>query len=80
MQRGQPLIPAAVPVGVTLMDGDKAKPLIVYRSHWGVHAVAADTGRLEWEAPTAWSPDRVLQDPKRGPVYWDWLDGRGGTR
>src|SRR5207248_1792696 len=60
-QRNLPVLPAFYPVTATLTregrDGAKPErvPLLVYRSHWGVHAVNVKDGTLVWEAPAEWS-------------------------
>jgi outer membrane protein assembly factor BamB len=64
-QRGQPVMPATVPLAV--------KDLVLFRSHWGVHAVNLRTGKLEWESDSRWSVDRMLRDPGKTGAVDFWL-------
>jgi outer membrane protein assembly factor BamB/tetratricopeptide (TPR) repeat protein len=65
--RGQAAIPAAVP----LVVGGK----VVYRSYWGLHAVNLQTGKLEWEADSRWSLDRLVHDNLRSTTLTQWVSG-----
>ncbi|HJT77450.1 MAG TPA: hypothetical protein VJ739_09640, partial [Gemmataceae bacterium] len=62
---GQPVVPAFQPLAV----GDK----VVFRSHWGVHAVNLRTGKLEWETDSRWSIDRMMRDPAKAGSLAQWL-------
>jgi outer membrane protein assembly factor BamB len=63
--RGQPPLPAAVP----LVVGDR----IVYRSHRGLHAVDAATGKEAWEAPSEWSAERMGAQPRYAAELETWV-------
>jgi outer membrane protein assembly factor BamB len=54
---GQPALPAASPL---LVAGT-----LVYRSHRGVHAVEAATGRPLWDSPLRGSLEELADDPAR---------------
>jgi outer membrane protein assembly factor BamB len=68
----RPALPAFVP----LLAGDR----VVYRSHRGVHAVDVRSGREAWEAPSAWSTDRMvagdrlLSDPNYVSHLESWVE------
>jgi outer membrane protein assembly factor BamB len=65
-QRGESVLPAASPLAV--------KDLVLFRSHWGVHAVNLRTGKLEWESDSRWSVDRMLRDPGKTGALTFWLN------
>jgi outer membrane protein assembly factor BamB len=65
--RNLPVLPAFYPLGA----GDK----IIFRSHWGIHAVDVKTGKLLWESDSRWSIDRMVRDSlKNGPLT-AWVNG-----
>ena len=64
--RDRTVLPAFFPVAA----GD----WLVYRSHRGVHALDARTGREVWEAPSAWSIDRMLTQPACSPYLKAWVN------
>jgi outer membrane protein assembly factor BamB len=63
--RGQPVVPAFQPLAV----GEK----VLFRSHWGIHAVNLRTGKLEWESDSRWSIDRMMRDPAKAGSLAQWL-------
>ena len=71
----QPLLHGFSPLAVTVSREDGKVPLMVYRSFWGIHARAVRTvsagkedeckaGEIYWEAPSAWSVDRMALEPR----------------
>lgn len=62
---GQPVVPAFQPLAV----GDK----VLFRSHWGIHAVNLRTGKLEWESDSRWAIDRMMRDPAKAGTLAQWL-------
>jgi outer membrane protein assembly factor BamB len=62
---GQPVLPAAVPVAVL--------GKVVYRSHRGLHAVEAATGRLLWESPLRGSLQDLADDPASLTHAGEWV-------
>jgi outer membrane protein assembly factor BamB len=74
--RDRPSLPAGVPVVV----GGK----VVYRSHRGLHAVDARSGRPAWEFPSGWSLDGMARHPVYNAHIDSWvsayLDGRGSPQ
>jgi outer membrane protein assembly factor BamB len=63
-ERGQPALPAAAPLA--------ALGKVIYRSHRGVHAVEAATGRLLWESPLRGSLEELADDPASLAHAGDW--------
>jgi len=86
-ERQFPLIPGMIPLSETVSVQGKSVPLVLYRSHWGIHAVNLKTGDLEWESPNEWSLDGMI-NPKRvdttrrRQAVQEWMDGflRMGNR
>ena len=78
--RGQPLLPAAQPVTATILHMDQKLSLVVYRSHWGIHAVDMKTGQLKWETASMWSMDRMERDSKKVQTYRQWVSSHQQTR
>ncbi len=72
-QRNYPLLSAFSPVTATLTRDEKKLPLLLYRSHWGLHAVNMASGRLEWETPSSWSVDRMMKEPGKAAAINQWL-------
>jgi outer membrane protein assembly factor BamB len=70
---GRPVLSGGVPITVTIKR-NQAIPLVIYRSHWGVHAVNADTGELFWEAGSHWSLDWMVRDPGKQPAVSAWVN------
>jgi hypothetical protein len=73
-ERRLPLLPAAVPITATVTRDGQRKPLVIYRSHWGIHAVNAKTGRLEWETASNWSLDRMSVDANKASAVTNWVN------
>jgi outer membrane protein assembly factor BamB len=73
-ERHLPLLPAAVPITATVSSrGGDLRSLVIYRSHWGVHAVSAGTGKLEWETASNWSLDRMSADANKASPLANWV-------
>ncbi len=64
--REQPALSASVPI----LAGDR----IVYRSSRGLHAVNVRTGREAWQAPSAWSMDRMTSQPLYSSHLESWVN------
>jgi outer membrane protein assembly factor BamB len=73
-QRHQPMLSGFFPVTATVMKDGKKLPLLVYRSHWGIHAVHMQTGKTQWEAASHWSMDRMVRDPNKHPAVSAWVN------
>jgi outer membrane protein assembly factor BamB len=75
--RHQPVLTAFFPVTATTLTKDNQKrPLLIYRSYWGIHAVNVKSGKLEWETPSSWSLDRMLDknaEARRIQAAHQWL-------
>jgi outer membrane protein assembly factor BamB/tetratricopeptide (TPR) repeat protein len=57
----QPLIPAFVPITLTLRKGETITPLVIYKDYHGVSARDLRDGRkLLWASPSNWSLQRML--------------------
>jgi outer membrane protein assembly factor BamB/tetratricopeptide (TPR) repeat protein len=65
--RGLPVLPAFYPLGA----GGK----VVFRSHWGIHAVDVKTGKLLWESDSRWSIDRMVRDSLKSGPLTAWVNG-----
>ena len=64
--RGLPLIPAMQPITATVMHNDQKMSLVVFRSHWGIHAVdMKNPTKVKWETPCTYSLDRMVRDTKK---------------
>jgi outer membrane protein assembly factor BamB/tetratricopeptide (TPR) repeat protein len=68
-ERGRPLLPAAQPIAVV---SDRDGRMVYCRSHWGLHAFSADTGRLRWESSSPWSLDRAFEDTGKAGAFTQW--------
>jgi outer membrane protein assembly factor BamB/tetratricopeptide (TPR) repeat protein len=73
--RNIPLLPAFFPVTATVTKDGVRKPLLIYKSFWGVHAIDMRTGKLDWDAPSDWSLERMLagRDPRKLNAINNWL-------
>ncbi|MFO0926753.1 MAG: PQQ-binding-like beta-propeller repeat protein [Gemmataceae bacterium] len=77
--RNLPLLGTYVPVTATMARGDKKVPLLIYRSHWGIHVVNMTTGKFVWDSKSDWSLDAVLgatgreRDSQKVSAYTTWL-------
>jgi outer membrane protein assembly factor BamB len=76
----EPALPPFAPVAVTRPAfpdrSDETGPidLLVYRSHWGVHAVQMKSGELDWESPAKWGMDEPRLGVYRGlDVIRQWI-------
>jgi outer membrane protein assembly factor BamB/tetratricopeptide (TPR) repeat protein len=70
----QPAIPAFFPIATTVhTPSGETLPLVVYRSHWGVHAVDLRSGKLFWESPSFGSMDKIVEDPTKKQGFEQWL-------
>ncbi len=74
--RGQPLLPAFFPVTATVVKGTERRTLLLFKNFWGVQAVNLKTGKLEWNSPSAWSLERMLEKkdhPGKSLAINKWL-------
>ena len=83
--RKRSILPALYPLSATLVHKDAKIPLMVYRDFWGLHTrplrdvgdpKAGDfckAGALYWEAPSAWSIDRMAREPRHSVILNDWI-------
>lgn len=73
--RGQAVLPALFPIAATMTgirDG-KQRPVLVYRSHEGIHAVDLRTGKLEWKMPSNWSYANMLKNAQTQQALNQWV-------
>lgn len=63
----EPILSASLPMTV----GDK----VIYRSHRGIHAVDATTGKELWETSSEWSFDRLASEPRYATHLESWVNG-----
>ncbi len=73
-QRQLPLLPAMVPLAVTAVRGEKKVSRVVYRSHWGIHALNSKTGELAWNSGSLWSLDTMLSKPNKQTAVNAWAN------
>ncbi len=48
-------------------------PLVIYRSHYGIHAVDLRSGKLFWESPSFGSFDKIVEEPNKKFQFDQWL-------
>src|SRR5207248_9429482 len=69
----QPVLPGFWPVAA-IVNGEGGKtPMMIYRTWFGIEARNVKTGEVEWNAPSAWSVDRMLREPKHTGAIQQWL-------
>ena len=78
IDRMMPLVPGMIPLAEKVIVAGKQMDLVVYRSHWGLHAVNLKTGEVEWESPNEWSVDgmsnpRRLDISRRKLAVTEWI-------
>jgi outer membrane protein assembly factor BamB len=67
-------VPAAQPITATTVNKDNQKvSLVVFRSHYGVHAIDLKTGKLKWETPSLYSLDRMVASTKQVGAVNGWV-------
>jgi len=72
--RAQPILPSFFPIAVTVKTDKETKPLLIYRSHWGIHARdLSKDGKLSWDSPANWSLDRIAADSEKTMALNQWL-------
>jgi hypothetical protein len=74
-QHSLPVLPGFFPIAATVRTNRDTLPLLVYRSHWGIHARnLKKNGKLVWDAPSNWSIDRIVEDTdkKLTADQWQW--------
>jgi outer membrane protein assembly factor BamB len=77
-EHNNPVLSGFFPIAVTVRGSNGSLPLLVYRSHWGIHARNLNKdGKLEWDAPSYWSIDYIVNpDEPRGlrlqTEQWQW--------
>jgi outer membrane protein assembly factor BamB len=65
-ERQQPVLPSFFPVAATVRTDTGIKPMLVYRTYWGVHAVNLQAeGKLEWYSPSYWSLQKIAEDQSK---------------
>jgi outer membrane protein assembly factor BamB len=69
----QPILPAFFPVTATVNQDGQKLPLIVYRSHWGLHALDMKTGKLKWQTPSYGSLAWMLKGGQDQHALNQWL-------
>jgi outer membrane protein assembly factor BamB/tetratricopeptide (TPR) repeat protein len=81
VDRGVPLVPAAQPITATVLNKDNQKlSLVVFRSHYGIHAADLKTGKLKWETPSTYSLDRMVRNTKQVGNVSQWVNAHLQTR
>jgi outer membrane protein assembly factor BamB len=71
--RKLPALPAFHPIAATAdVPGRGTRQLMLYRSHWGIHAVDIKDGRLLWDADCPWSLEKMYQEPRTLQAIDNW--------
>jgi outer membrane protein assembly factor BamB/tetratricopeptide (TPR) repeat protein len=80
--QNQAVLPAFFPVTATVLKDGQRLPLLLYKSFWGIHAVNMRNGKLEWDAPSTWSIERILdsRDNRKTQTLNHWLNTYIDTR
>src|SRR5262249_33982234 len=74
--RQDAVLPAFFPVAATVRSDKGSLPLLIYRSHWGVHARdLSKDGKLAWDSPSSGSLDSLVadQEKKMQLDQWQWV-------
>jgi outer membrane protein assembly factor BamB len=74
-QCGQAVLPAFYPLAVTATVPGITRqgvPLMIFRSHLGVHAVDTETGKLAWEEESDWSLERMFRGSNKVEAIQQW--------
>jgi outer membrane protein assembly factor BamB/tetratricopeptide (TPR) repeat protein len=74
--RNQLVLPSYFPVTATVTKGEQRVPLLIFKNYWGVQAVNMKTGKLEWNSPSSWSLERMLDkkaEPRKVQAINNWL-------
>ncbi len=72
--RKLPFLPAMFPITATVTKDGRRLPLLLYRSHWGIFAVNVKTGDLAWKAPSHWSLDMMVSNPRKQTDINTWVN------
>src|SRR5262249_13995521 len=71
--RKNAILPSLHPIAATAEVPTKgSKQLMVYRSHWGIHAVDIKSGKLEWDADCKWSLEQMYKEPRIVQAIDNW--------
>jgi len=74
-EKGEAVIPAAVPVTATVVGSDgKPKSVLVFRTYDGVFTRELKTGKREWQMSSVWSLERMFQDPAKQEPVRTWVN------
>jgi outer membrane protein assembly factor BamB/tetratricopeptide (TPR) repeat protein len=80
-RQDRPFLSGAVPLGaVAAGKGQELLPLVLFRSHSGIHAVDLRTGKLRWETPSTYSLDRMVRNTKQTGIVSQWVQAHLQTR
>src|SRR5262249_2207565 len=66
-------IGAFTPITVSAtVPGKGQKPLAIYRSHWGIHALDIKTGLMMWDADCPWGLEKMYMEPRTQQAIDNW--------
>jgi outer membrane protein assembly factor BamB len=65
-RRRQPVLPAFFPIATAIGPEKNRRPLVIFRSFFGVHAVDITTGKLVWEQDADFSVDNLVNAQRSG--------------
>lgn len=70
----QPVLPTYYPLAVTAeVPGKGRVPLLVFRTHAGLHAVELKTGEIAWESNSYWSLEEMYNDSSKQGAVQSWI-------
>jgi outer membrane protein assembly factor BamB len=73
-QRKIPILPAAMPITATISKDNKKIPLVIFRSHSGVHAINVKTGERFWQSGSGWSIDAMVKKAETTTTVTNWVN------
>jgi outer membrane protein assembly factor BamB len=72
-ERKLPAIPAFAPItSIGDVPGQGRQPLVIGRSHWGIHAMNISTGKEPWNVGCNWSLEQMFKEPRRAQALTQW--------
>jgi outer membrane protein assembly factor BamB/tetratricopeptide (TPR) repeat protein len=72
-QRRQAVVPAFYPIAATVDVPRRGEvPILVYRSHLGLHGIGINSGKLIWENESVWGLERMFVDSDKRKAIKEW--------
>ena len=70
----QAVLPGFHPVTAVVTKLDKRIPIVVYRSHWGLHAYDMANKKIHWETPMNGSIEKLISTTATFSAANGWVD------